>query len=265
MGSQPFHSTLEQHPMTTSHAKVQHHKARLARRLLRHHVPLAGLSLAIVAAVWVLLAHEGRISRLTVATAYAGLILLAGALLLGPLNILRARPNPISTDLRRDMGIWAAMLGFAHVAVGLLTHFPGEPWLFFFNGGRIPLRLDTFGIANYLGLAATLILMLLLALSNDWALRRFGTRRWKALQRSTYLLLGLVIIHALVYFGYEDRGIGFISVLALIAAAVVAMQLAGIWKRKQARTKSVDSRNEFAPPRRHDPPADSRANAVSGE
>jgi sulfoxide reductase heme-binding subunit YedZ len=146
---------MEQHPMTTSHTKTQRQKARLARRLLRHHVPLAVLSMVIVGVIWVLLAHEGRISRLTVATAYAALILLAGTLLLGPLNILRARPNPISTDLRRDIGIWAALLGVAHVAVGLLTHFPGEPWLFFFNGGRIPLRLDIFGIANYLGLGHT--------------------------------------------------------------------------------------------------------------
>ncbi|MEP7190441.1 MAG: ferric reductase-like transmembrane domain-containing protein [Roseiflexaceae bacterium] len=190
-----------------------------------------------------LLAHEGRISRLTVATAYAGLIMLAGTLLLGPLNVLRARPNPISTDLRRDVGFWAAMLGFAHVAVGLLTHFPGEPWLFFFNGGRIPLRLDIFGIANYLGLAAALILVLLLALSNDWALRRFGTQRWKALQRSTYILLALVAVHALVYFDYEDRGLLFISMLAVVVTGVVGIQLAGIRKRKrkQAHASGADS------------------------
>jgi methionine sulfoxide reductase heme-binding subunit len=234
---------MEQHAMTTSHTKTQRQKARLARRLLRHHVPLAVLSMVIVGAIWVLLAHEGRISRLTVATAYAALILLAGTLLLGPLNLLRARPNPISTDLRRDVGIWAALLGVAHVAVGLLTHFPGEPWLFFFNGGRIPLRLDIFGIANYLGLAATLILVLLLALSNDWALRRFGTQRWKALQRLNYPLIGLVSIHALVYFGYEDRGLPFISVLVVVVSVVVSIQLAGLWKRKhkQAHASGVDS------------------------
>ena len=229
--------------MTTSQTKTQRQKARLSRRLLQHHVPLALLNVAMVGAIWVLLAQEGRISRLTVATAYGGLVMLAGTLLLGPLNVLRARPNPISTDLRRDVGIWAALLSLAHVAVGLLTHFPGEPWLFFVNGGRIPLRLDVFGIANYLGLAATLILVLLLALSNDLALRRFGTRRWKALQRSTYILVGLVTIHALVYFGYEDRGLPFVSILAVIVSLVVTIQLAGLWqrKRKQAHTSTVDS------------------------
>jgi sulfoxide reductase heme-binding subunit YedZ len=172
--------------------------------------------------------------------------MLAGTLLLGPLNVLRARPNPVSTDLRRDVGIWAALLGFAHVAVGLLTHFPGEPWLFFFNGGRIPLRLDTFGIANYLGLAATLILGLLLALSNDWALRRFGTRRWKALQRSTYIMLGLICIHAVVYFGYEDRGLPFIAVLAAIASTIVGIQVIGIWKRKRKQADASSAEPNMA-------------------
>jgi sulfoxide reductase heme-binding subunit YedZ len=103
--------------------------------------------------------------------------------------------------------------------------------------------LDIFGIANYLGLAATLILALLLALSNDWALRRFGTRRWKALQRLNYILLGLVSMHALVYFSYENRGLSFISVFVVVVSVVVAIQLAGIWKRKrkQAHASGVDS------------------------
>jgi sulfoxide reductase heme-binding subunit YedZ len=228
--------------MTTLQTKKQHLKARFFRRLVRHHVPLAVLSMMVMGIIYALLAHESRISRLTVATAYIGLILLAGTLLLGPLNILRARPNPISTDLRRDVGIWAALCGFAHVIIGFFTHFPGEPWLFFFNGGRIPLRLDIFGITNYLGLAATLILVLLLALSNDWALRRMGTWRWKALQRFNYILLGLVTVHALAYFSYENRGMPFISVLALVVAIVVSAQLAGIRKRKRkhAHTSAAD-------------------------
>ncbi len=69
--------------MTTSHTKTQRQKARLSRRLLRHHMPLALLSIAILGAIWLLLAHEGHISRLTVGTAYAALILHGVTLLLG--------------------------------------------------------------------------------------------------------------------------------------------------------------------------------------
>ncbi len=107
--------------------------------------------------------------------------------------------------------------------------------------------MDIFGITNYLGLAATLILVLLLALSNDRALRRFGTRRWKALQRLNYILLGLVSIHALVYFSYENRGLSFISMLVIVVSVVVGIQLAGLRKRNrmQIQANSVDPNMAF--------------------
>src|SRR5713226_2215143 len=47
--------------------------------------------------------------RLSMATAYAGLIFLAASLWLGPWNVLRRRPNPVSFDLRRDVGIWTGI------------------------------------------------------------------------------------------------------------------------------------------------------------
>ena len=47
----------------------------------------------------------------------------------------------------------------------------------------------------------------------------------------------------LVYFGYEDRRLPFISVLVLVVAIVVVIQLAGLCKRKrkQAHTSGVGS------------------------
>jgi hypothetical protein len=58
-----------------------------------------------------------------------------------------------------------------------------------------------------------------------------------------YRQLGLVSIHAVVYFGYENRGLPFIGVLALVVAIVVVIQLAGMWKRKrkQANASGVGS------------------------
>ena len=41
--------------------------------------------------------------RWSMATAYVGLALLGATLALGPLSVLRRRPNPVSTDLRRDV------------------------------------------------------------------------------------------------------------------------------------------------------------------
>lgn len=68
----------------------------------------------------------GMMFGLSVATAYAGLLLRAITLLLGPWNVLRGRPNPVSTDVRRDVGIWAGILSLAHVVFGLQVHMRGR-------------------------------------------------------------------------------------------------------------------------------------------
>src|SRR5205809_7932830 len=96
-----------------------HRRRRLWRRVLRHHLALAVTSAALLGILYALgYAHDWRL-RWSIATAYAGLALLGATLLIGPWNILHARPNPVSTDLRRDIGIWAALLSGAHVAIVL--------------------------------------------------------------------------------------------------------------------------------------------------
>ncbi|MBX0329148.1 ferric reductase-like transmembrane domain-containing protein [Oscillochloris sp. ZM17-4] len=204
---------------------------RIQRRLLRHHVPLAVISILLMIGVDLLLHPYGRIAQITVASAYTALALIGATLMLGPLNILRKRPNPVSTDLRRDVGIWAALLSLAHMLVGFLTHYPGEPWRFFINGGTIPLRLDSFGRVNLIGLAAILIATLLLCLSNDWSLRKLGNAPWKMLQRLNYALIIGAFVHGLLYLHEEDRGEPYLLLTLGLFAAVVLVQAAGIWRR----------------------------------
>ncbi|HEV8393257.1 MAG TPA: hypothetical protein VGQ37_03240, partial [Vicinamibacterales bacterium] len=55
-----------------------------------------------------------RVQQLTVATGYLGVIFLALTLLLGPANLLLRRRNPVSSYLRRDVGIWTAIFSLAH-------------------------------------------------------------------------------------------------------------------------------------------------------
>src|SRR6516165_8735676 len=99
-------------------------------RTLRHIV---------LAAVFVLssavFAHffpkRDAISRVSIGTAYAALFLAGLALMLGPWNLLRGRPNPVSFNLRRDVGIWAGAAAIVHTAVGVNVHLRGRPWLYF--------------------------------------------------------------------------------------------------------------------------------------
>lgn len=221
-------------PRAASHRQVARW-GRRNRRRLRHHLALATASAILIGAIYAALQPRDPRFGLSMATAYTSLALLGATLALGPLNILRARANPVSSDLRRDVGIWAALVGVTHVAFGLQVHFRSRMWLYFLapavERGRFPLRLDQFGVANHTGLVATLILVLLLALSNDLSLRRLGRSRWKTLQQLNYALFALVGLHGLLYQHLERRPMFYVSVLGAAFAGVIALQLAGAWWR----------------------------------
>ena len=188
---------------------------------------------------------DGRqmIYRLSMATGYVSVVLIAWAMLIGPWRVRRGRPAPASTDLRRDVGIWGAIFGLAHVVTGLQVHFGGKFWKYFIypdGDHRIPLRHDLFGFANWTGLAAGLVLVLLLAISNDASLRALGTRRWKSWQRSTYWAAALTVAHALAY-QVETRHLGrWIAALVLVTLVVLVMQLDGR-RRMLARSRPSGS------------------------
>ena len=171
------------------------------------------------------------------ATAYVALGLLAVTLAIGPINLLRGRRNPLSIDLRRDIGIWCAVVSLAHVVVGLQVHM-GNMLLYFFRPAdtyqRWTPRLDFFGLANYAGLLGTLIVLLLLCLSNDVAVRSLGRWRWKFWQRSSYMLAVVVVLHAIAYQVLERREAPYLILFGVIVAAAATVQVLGFrWHRKQ--------------------------------
>ena len=63
--------------------------------------------------------------------------------MLGPLNVIRGRRNPVSFDLRRDLGIWSGVMALLHAAVGLNVHLRERPWLYFVDQKR-RVRFDLF-------------------------------------------------------------------------------------------------------------------------
>ena len=150
---------------------------------------------------------------------------------IGPLNVLRRRPNPVSADLRRDIGIWVAIVAFVHVAIGLQVHL-GDPLKYFMIAapdGTLSVRHDWFAFANYTGLVATFILVILLAVSSDAALRFLGSRNWKSVQRLTYGLALLAIVHGIVYELIENRTLPLVILFAATILTVATLQLQG-WR-----------------------------------
>lgn len=215
----------------------------IGRRLLSHHLPLGLASVMLIALFFQTSASPDVTFRASIATAYTSLILLGGTLITGAVNVMRKRPNPISTDLRRDLGIWAAIIGVVHTIVGLNVHMGGKFWSYFLYPANeshpFPIRIDPFGLANHTGLIATIILIFLCAISNDLSMRWLGSKRWKDLQRSNYALYALVVLHAIGYQLIEKRQMPYPLIFAALVAVVLVIQGIGFQHRKQQLSQTA--------------------------
>ncbi|HVC89017.1 MAG TPA: ferric reductase-like transmembrane domain-containing protein [Acidobacteriaceae bacterium] len=211
---------------------------RLTHRLIAHHLVLMIAAVLTVCVLYVTRPSHDAIMKASFSTAYPAFVLLVATLLIGPWNLLRGRRTPVSSDLRRDIGIWAAILGIVHSGIGLFVHLRGRPWLYFIyprsQHHRFPLRHDLFGFANDTGSIATIILVLLFVTSNDYALRVLGTPRWKQLQRWNYLLFLLALLHAAAYQIIEKQHMPFVLTVVACAGATLLMQALG-YQRRRAR------------------------------
>lgn len=213
-------------------------RERIQRRLVVHHLPLLAASAIAVLLLYVTRPYRDVLSRASFATAYPAMGLLGATLLIGPSNVLRRARNPISSDLRRDIGVWAGILGIAHSVIGQTVHLRGRPWLYYVyehpERHTIPLRHDLFGFANYTGLISALALLALLATSNDYSLRALGTPRWKQLQRWNYLGFALAAAHAIAYQVSEKQRLPFALTLGAGIGLTLGLQAAGYLRRRSA-------------------------------
>lgn len=223
-------------------SEVNRSDHRLGSRLLRHHLLLAALSTVLIGMLYVTRPYKDVVSRLSFATAYPAIILLAITLLTGPINILKQRRNPVSSDLRRDIGIWAAVVSILHAIVGQCVHLRGRPWLYYVYGPQekhAGLRHDVFGFANYTGLLATLAVIALFATSNDLSLRVLGTPRWKALQRWNYAVFGLATMHSFGYQAIETQKVTWVATIVSCVVITIAVQIGGFLKRRRSAREAL--------------------------
>jgi sulfoxide reductase heme-binding subunit YedZ len=199
-----------------------------SRRVVRH-VALAGIFGGGAFALYAGAADGPPAQRLSIATAYLALVFLSTTLLLGPFNHRSGRANPVSTNLRRDIGIWTAIGGIVHTIVGLQVHMGGDVIRYFVPGHGRGFSKSTmaFLAANYTGIIATAIVALLLAISNDRALRALGTTRWKRIQRLNYLLFALVAVHGALYLAVERASLIRIVPFVIITGFAATIQIQG--------------------------------------
>ncbi len=170
---------------------------------------------------------------LEVGLAYVSLLFIILTLLIGPLKLAQYRRVPLNLDSRRDIGMWAAATSVVHVALILWGRNFGGNLAYFFG------QFTWFGLVNYLGLFASIIMLGLLLISNDWCLRRLRGPRWKALQRLNYILFVLVVIHTLGFENIWVRGWGIASVVIALTALTLIAQMIGfiVYCLRQQRVK----------------------------
>ncbi len=179
--------------------------------------------------------HPGKVFGPSVASAYVSLAWLSATLILAPLRLMRSGALvPRHVDLRRDLGIWAGLMALIHVVFGLQGHMQGRFWEYFVvraDGAWVP-RIDLFGLSNYLGLGATLIVIGLLLISNDYSIRRLGGPRWKACQRTTYGFAALTLIHGVLFQRMGKRPAVWVAYLFGSFLVWLALQGAGMWRHR---------------------------------
>ena len=200
-------------------------------RVKKHYLPLLSLVLIAGLIFYFKRANRDTITFITQATGYISIIILSISLIIGSVNLLLNHKNPISTYLRRDISIIGGALAVIHSITGLFVHLRGKTWLYFLNNTDhgYSIRLDNFGLANYTGLISALIIILLIIISNDYLFKKLNPTKWKNIQRLSYLMFILILIHCYYYrIGKENLNLIFWFYIPLFIV-VLTFQIIGVW------------------------------------
>lgn len=199
----------------------------LASRALRH-----GLLLLITGSLTVGTGLSGdpstAVDRVSLLTAWLCFGLLVATLGLGPWQALRTAQPLINNLLRRDLGIWAALTGLAHLVVATAEVMqPAYFSTYFTVSPGAPLT----GWAGWIGRSSIvggyvvgLIFLVLLGLSNNLSLRRLGSGRWKRLQGLSSVAFLLTVAHGAVFQLIEGRTGVWLATLVVMSIAILALR-----------------------------------------
>lgn len=193
------------------------------------HLLLGGMAVTLYLLIGFLVPEGKQVGILVIALGYLSLFLISATLIIGPINLLRSRRNPVNIDIRRDVGIWAAIAGCWHVLLVIRgTVLNGQILYYFLQASGFGLQLNIYGLSNDSGLFATTLLLVLLALSNAVSLRVLKGKWWKRMQRLTYPLALLAVAHTFGYQYLNVRGEFLFIMVILLSTLVLACQMGGI-------------------------------------
>lgn len=212
-------------------------------RWLRH-LALAAVDVIALSIAWLAGDAVTAADRISIVSAYLCLALLCAALLIGPVRAIRTGQPCLNHLVRRDIGIWAAIIGFVHFALALALSMNFEYMDAFVNAEGLSLTRDLryrlYSLGNISGFLVGVFFLLLLLLSNNRSLSLLGTRWWKRLQRLSYLALAATIFHAVSFQVLESRAWVLIVLICAAGAWVLVRQLRGFRAVRSAALKNTD-------------------------
>jgi len=178
------------------------------RRLKNHTALIAIIAICLGIAV---ISGPGAAAadRLSIVSAYLCLFLLGAALLIGPSYAIRKRKLPVNSYTRRDIGIWAALIGLLHFYLANVLAMNYEYLGIYVENASMPpapeIRSELYSWGTILGYVIAVIFIVLLVLSNDWMLRKIGLKWWKRIQRVSYFGFLFTCAHAFAFQVLESR------------------------------------------------------------
>jgi methionine sulfoxide reductase heme-binding subunit len=205
-----------------------------SKRLSKHYLPLTGLIIIAIFLFYIFRGNRNGMAFVAYSTGFISLVILSFSLILGPMNIILKYNNPVTSYLRRDISIIGGILAIVHSVTGLFVHLRGRMWLYFLNEDH-SVRFDHFGLANYTGVFSALIIILLLITSNDYSFRILKSARWKNIQRLSYLMFIIILVHCYFYrIGNSDLTVFYWFYLPL-TVTILILQITGMFIRSRMR------------------------------
>jgi methionine sulfoxide reductase heme-binding subunit len=227
---------------------------------LRHAIALAAAAL-LAFVFWRSRMDWAPEMRLWRAVGDAAFVLLALALIIGPLAVLAPRTARL-VAWRRHLGVASALTAAVHAylvwdgwALWSVRRFFGFQDLSEAGGPDNVLVDPGFGLANLVGLVALAWALIIAATSSDWAMRRLGARAWKYVQQFAYLVFYLSGLHA-AYFLFLHYELSLVNLVfqkrvpdpnwarpyfVLLVVLVLVLQLAAFAKNVRPRKPSPAS------------------------
>jgi DMSO/TMAO reductase YedYZ heme-binding membrane subunit len=175
---------------------------------------------------------DGAADRLSIVSAYLCLVLLGCALFIGPAHAITTGRPVFNKYVRRDIGIWAALVGLVHFFLANALAMNYAYLDLYVNLATEPpspeFRSQLYGLGTISGYIVAVLFFLLLGLSSDRVLRWIGMRWWKRLQRASYLAFVLTVLHSFAFQALESREGFLVGVVSLVCIVILAVQVFGI-------------------------------------